>query len=87
MVKLYVGNLPFKATEDEIRAFFAPAAQVSRVTIVVDKFTSRARGFGFVEIEDEAAATKAVETLNGRSMGDRPLKIDRAKPMEERGPR
>lgn len=84
MAKLYVGNLPFESTEDDLKAFFAEVAQLSRVTVVRDKFTNRSRGFAFVEIDDEAAAKKAIETLNGRQLGGRSLKVNEAKPQEPR---
>jgi len=84
MAKLYVGNLPFESTEDDLKAFFGEVAQLSRVTVVRDKFTNRSRGFAFVEIDDEAAAKKAIETLNGRSLGGRSLKVNEAKPQEPR---
>ena len=85
MAKLYVGNLPFEATEDQLKTFFAEVGEVARVTVVKDKFTNRSRGFGFVEINDEEVAKKAIAVLNGRAMGGRPLKINEAKPQEPRG--
>ena len=85
MAKLYVGNLPFETTEDQLKTFFGEVGPVDRVTIVMDKFTNRSRGFGFVEINDEAAAKKAIETLNGRSLGGRSVKVNVAKPQEPRG--
>lgn len=85
MAKLYVGNLPFESTEEDLKQFFAEVAQVSRVTVVRDKFTNRSRGFAFAEIDDEASAKKAIETLNGRALGGRPLKIAEAQPQENRG--
>ncbi len=84
MAKLYVGNLPFETTEDQLKAFFAEVAVPSRATVVRDKFTNRSRGFAFVEFDDEAAAKKAVETLNGRALGGRALKVNEAKPQEPR---
>ncbi len=85
MAKLYVGNLPFETTEEGLKAWFDEVVQPDRVTILRDKFTNRSRGFGFVEIDDEGAARKAIETLNGRSLGGRPVKVNEAKPMEPRG--
>jgi RNA recognition motif-containing protein len=84
MAKLYVGNLPFETTEDDLKTFFGEVAQLSRVTVVRDKFTNRSRGFAFVEIDDEAGAKKAIETLNGRSLGGRSIKVNEAKPQEPR---
>jgi len=87
MAKLYVGNLPFETTEEDLKAFFGEVAQVDRVTVVRDKFTNRSRGFAFVEIDDEGAAKNAIETLNGRQLGGRSVKVNEAKPQESRGPR
>ena len=84
MAKLYVGNLSFDTTEDSLKAVFAEVAQVSRVSIIRDKFTNRSRGFAFVEIDDEAAAKKAIETLNGRMVDGRNIKVNEAKPQEPR---
>ncbi len=85
MAKLYVGNLPFETTEEDLKTFFSEVAQLSRVTVVRDKFTNRSRGFAFVEIDDEGSAKNAIETLNGRALGGRPLKVNEAKPQEPRG--
>ncbi len=85
MARLYVGNLPFEATEQEVRTFFAEVAEPSRVTIVTDRLTNRSRGFGFVDIDDDGAARKAIETLNGRQMNGRALKVNEARPLEPRG--
>ena len=87
MAKLYVGNLPFESTEEDLKGFFAEVAQVDRVTVVRDKFTNRSRGFAFVEIADEGAAKNAIDTLNGRQLGGRSIKVNEAKPQEPRGPR
>ena len=86
MAKLYVGNLPFEATEDELRSFFSEVTELSNVTVVRDKFTNRSRGFAFVEIDDAGAANKAVSVLNGRALSGRPLKIAEAQPQGERRP-
>jgi RNA recognition motif-containing protein len=86
MAKLYVGNLPFETTEDDLKTLFAEVAPIDRVTVVRDRFTNRSRGFAFVEIDDEAVAKKAIETLNGRSIGGRSIKVNVAKPPENRGP-
>ena len=85
MAKLYVGNLPFETTEDSLKTFFEEVTPVDRVTVVRDKFTNRSRGFGFVEIADEDGAKKAIETLNGRQLGGRSIKVNEAKPQESRG--
>lgn len=85
MAKLYVGNLNYQTTEDELKTFFAEVAEVSRATVVRDKFTNQSRGFAFVEIDDPAMASKAIAALNGRSLGGRALKVNEAKPQENRG--
>ena len=85
MTKLYVGNLNFETTEDDLKAFFAEVAQVSRVNVIRDKFTNQSRGFAFVEIENADEAGKAIATLNGRTLKERALKVNEAKPMENRG--
>ncbi len=79
MVKLYVGNLPFTLTEEQLKEAFTPAGPVAGVKIVLDPYDGRSRGFGFVEMADEQGATNAVEKLNGTEVGGRPIKIDRAK--------
>ena len=84
MAKLYVGNLNFDTTEEGLKQAFEEVCPVSRVTIIRDKFTNRSRGFAFVEIDDEAAAKKAVETLNGKMVDGRNIKVNEARPMEPR---
>jgi RNA recognition motif-containing protein len=75
--KLYVGNLPFSATEEEIRALFEPYGTVHSVALVNDRETGRPRGFGFVEVDDDASAA-AIEALNGYEMGGREIKVNEA---------
>jgi RNA recognition motif-containing protein len=77
MTKLYVGNLPFSATEDSVRTLFAPHGQVATVSLINDRDTGRPRGFGFVEMAD-ADASRAMQALNGQDMDGRLLKIDEA---------
>jgi len=84
VTKLYVGNLNFETKEDDLKTFFAEVAEVSRVTVIRDKFTNQSRGFAFVEIDDGAAAQKAIATLNGRMLKERAVKVNEAKPMEPR---
>ena len=83
---LYVGNLPWSATEDEVRNLFAGHGNVSSVKLVSDRETGRARGFGFVEMDD-ADASAAVEALNGTNFGGRTLRVNEARPKEPRAPR
>ena len=86
MKSIYVGNLPFTATEDEVRALFSPFGDVQTVKIVSDRETGRPRGFGFVEMED-ADADNAVKALEGHQMGGRALKVNEARPKAPRAPR
>jgi RNA recognition motif-containing protein len=79
--KVYVGNLPFTATEDEVRELFAQHGAVHSVRLISDRDTGRPRGFGFVEMEDVSAAIAA---LNGAEFGGRTLRGDEARPREDR---
>ena len=86
MKSIYVGNLPFSATEDQTRDLFARYGEVSSVKFIMDRETGRFRGFGFVEMDD-SAADEAIRSLNGADFGGRTLKVNEAKPREERRPR
>jgi RNA recognition motif-containing protein len=83
--KLYVGNLPFSASEADITQLFSGAGSVSRTTIVTDRETGRPRGFAFVEMASDADAAQAVQTLDGRAFGGRNLQVNLARPREDRG--
>jgi RNA-binding proteins (RRM domain) len=83
---LYVGNLPWSATEEEVRDLFASHGNVNAVKLISDRETGRARGFGFVEM-DEADAAGAVEALDGASFGGRTLRVNEAQPKAPRQPR
>src|ERR1700757_4068246 len=83
--KLFVGNLSFQATEEDLRELFQQAGTVETVRIITDQFTGRPRGFGFVEMATKEEATKAVEMLNGRLFRDRNLVVDEARPQPQRG--
>ncbi|HNT30270.1 MAG TPA: RNA-binding protein [bacterium] len=82
--KLYVGNLPYKMTEEALREAFAPAGEIVSVVIITDKFSGRSKGFGFVEYTaDEAgeqAAAKAIEMWDGKELEGRPLRVNVARP-------
>jgi cold-inducible RNA-binding protein len=84
--KLYVGNLPFSATENEVRELFERHGAVHAVTLVADRETGRPRGFGFVEMDD-AAAMDAISSLDGAAFGGRNLRVNEARERAERGPR
>ena len=83
---IYVGNLPWSATEDEIRNLFSTYGSVNSVNLVTDRETGRARGFGFVEMPAEAAAA-AIQALEGTNLGGRSLRINEAQPRAPRQPR
>ncbi|MHC4130321.1 MAG: RNA recognition motif domain-containing protein [Planctomycetota bacterium] len=85
MFNIYVGNLSFEATEDELRGLFEEHGEVLKVNIITDRDTGRPRGFGFVEMADASKGRTAVEQVNGREVGGRTLTINEAKPRESRG--
>ncbi len=84
MTKLYVGNLPFTATEDSVRALFAPHGPVETLALINDRETGNPRGFGFVEMAN-ADAARAMQALNGSDFDGRPLKINEAQAKERSG--
>jgi len=81
--KIYVGNLPFTASESEVRELFAAHGSVDSVSLVEDRDTGRPRGFGFVEMSDDNAARTAINALDGTTLGDRVLKVNEARPRAE----
>lgn len=83
-MKIYVGNLPFDATQSGVQELFSQFGQVTDVTLINDRETGRPRGFGFVEMPDSAEANKALTALNGQDFGGRSLNINEAKPRESR---
>jgi len=84
--KLYVGNLSFKATEEEVAALFAEiGVQPDSLTLLRDRFTGQPRGFGFAEIKDDAEAEKAIAALNGKDFMGRALVVNEARPQRESG--
>jgi RNA recognition motif-containing protein len=88
MKSLFVGNLSFQTTENELTELFKPFGQVGRVTLVKDRETGRARGFAFVEMPNDDEAAKAVAGLDGKPVGGRNLKVNEARPKEAtRAPR
>lgn len=82
-MNIYVGNLPWSASEEEINQLFAPHGQVISARIINDRETGRSRGFAFVEMEKEAGQ-KAIEAVNGASLGGRSLKVNEAQPRPQR---
>jgi RNA recognition motif-containing protein len=83
--KLYVGNLSYSTTEDDLRTLFFQAGTVSSVALIKDRETGQAKGFAFVEMSNQAEAQKAISMFNGFNWGNRELKVSLARPREERG--
>ena len=83
MKKIYVGNLPFTATEEEVRELFSDYSSISSINLITDRDTGRFRGFGFLELEDDDAAA-AIKDLNDKDFGGRPLKVNEARERQER---
>ncbi len=86
-MRLYVGNLPYSTTDEDLKNLFAEAGSVSSASIIMDKMTGRSKGFGFVEMSSDEEAKAAIEMFNGKDMGGRPLTVNEARPMEPRAPR
>jgi RNA recognition motif-containing protein len=82
--KLFVGNLSFQATEEEISSAFSRFGTVASVRIITDRATGRSKGFGFVEMASDEEASAAVGGMNGQSLGGRPLTVSEARPQEDR---
>lgn len=86
--KLYVGNLPYSYTSQQLEELFAPHGNVTSAQVIVDRATNQSRGFGFVEFDSDDSASKATEALNGHPLNGRPLTVNEARerPMGGRGP-
>ncbi len=87
MFNIYVGNLPFNASEEEVRSAFEEFGAVISVKLITDRETGRPRGFAFVEMENADEGNSAIQALDGQPMGGRPMRINEAKPREARPPR
>ncbi len=85
--KLYIGNLSFTTTEDGLKDCFSQVGSVESCSIIMDKFTQRSRGFGFVEMSTPEEAQKAIEEFDGKDMDGRNLRVNIAQPREDRPPR
>ena len=85
MKNIFVGNLSFSATEASVRSLFEQYGAIDRVSIVTDRDTGQARGFGFVEMSNNAEADRAIAELNGRELDGRALNVNEARPKEDRG--
>jgi RNA recognition motif-containing protein len=87
MMNIYVGNLPYTTTEDNLREAFSAYGEVSSVSLITDKFSGESKGFGFVEMSDNSEADAAIKGLNGSMMGNRTMKVNQAKPRGDRPPK
>jgi len=85
MPKIFVGNMSFQTSEDELRSLFAPFGEVTSVSIPTDRDTGRVRGFAFVEMANASDASGAISALNGKEMDGRQLRVNEAQPKGERG--
>lgn len=83
-VKLYVGNMTYDTTEEQLRTMFAEAGTVVTVDVIKDRNTGTAKGFAFITMSSQADAAKAISLFNGKEVGGRPLTVNTAKPREER---
>ena len=83
--KLYVGNLAFETSSDELKTLFAQAGTVESVSLIEDRETGRSRGFGFVEMSTKEEGAAAIAQFNGKDLGGRALNVNEAKPREDRG--
>ena len=85
--KLYVGNLAYSVTEQDLRALFEQAGEVVEAAVITDRETGRSKGFGFVEMNTPEEATQAISQFNGHTLNNRPIQVSEARPREERAPR
>ena len=83
-MNIYVSNLSFNVQDEDLREFFAHFGEVTSAKVIVDKITNQSRGFGFVEMPDEAASKKAIAELDGATVENRTIKVNEAKPKEDR---
>ena len=86
-MNIYVSNLTFNVQDEDLREFFTEYGEVSSAKVITDKFTGKSRGFGFVEMPDDAAAQKAIAELDQASVENRTIRVMEAKPKEDRKPR
>ncbi len=86
-MNIYVGNLSYQATDDDLREAFEKFGQVTSAQVIKDKFTGRSRGFGFVEMPSNEEGQKAIEGVNNQDVAGRPVRVNEARPREDRPPR
>ena len=84
LMNIYVGNLPYSINESELAELFEGFGSVARVNVIIDRETGRSKGFGFVEMDDQAEAEAAIEALNGSDMSGRPIRVNEARPRTPR---
>lgn len=82
--KVYVGNLPYSVRDNELKELFAQFGEISEAVVIVEKYSGRSKGFGFVTFVEQASADKAVAEMNEKEIEGRALKVNEARPMEER---
>ncbi|HVM32264.1 MAG TPA: RNA-binding protein [bacterium] len=82
--RLYVGSLPFETTDAQLQEVFAACGQVASAKVIVDKFSGKSKGFGFVEMGTDAEAQAAIQKLNGSKLGSRQIVVNEARPLEDR---
>jgi RNA recognition motif-containing protein len=82
-INIYVGNLSFDSNEEDLKGLFATYGEVESAKVIVDQFTNRSRGFGFIEMTNREEGLKAIQALDSKDLGGRPLKVNEAKPRTE----
>ena len=83
-MNIYVGNLPYSTTADDLAALFADYGEVTKASIIQDRETKQSKGFGFIEMAERTAGEDAIKGLNAKELGNRPLRINEARPREDR---
>ncbi|MEI7748861.1 MAG: RNA-binding protein [Chlorobiaceae bacterium] len=86
-MNIYIGNLAYTVSEDDLRDAFSEFGEVASASIINDKFSGRSKGFGFVEMPKDSEAREAIESMNGKDLNGRTVTVNEAKPREERAPR
>ena len=86
-MNIYVGNLAFEITDEELETYFTEYGSVTSARVIIDRFSGRSRGFGFVEMSDNSEAEAAIQNLNAKDFKGRSLTVNEARPREERAPR
>lgn len=86
-MNIYVGNLPYTMTDDELRAAFAEFGEIASAKIIMDRYSGRSKGFGFVEMDNDSEAEEAIKSLDNSEVQGRNLRVNQAKPKTDRPPR